>query len=83
VALSADSRRLSTGAFDGTVRVWDVTSGTCLRTLVAERRYEHLDITDLTGITAAQRAALLALGAVEQPLEHTLALVSPPTLSPP
>jgi hypothetical protein len=31
-----------------------------------ERRYERLDITGLTGITEAQRAALLALGAVEQ-----------------
>jgi len=31
-----------------------------------ERRYERLDITGLTGVTAAQRAALLALGAREQ-----------------
>jgi hypothetical protein len=34
-------------------------------TLRSERRYERLDITGLTGITEAQRRALLALGAVE------------------
>jgi hypothetical protein len=37
-----------------------------LRTLRAEGRYERLDITGLTGVTAAQRAALLALGAVDR-----------------
>jgi hypothetical protein len=37
-----------------------------LRTLRADRRYERLDITGLTGVTEAQRAALLALGAIEQ-----------------
>ncbi len=30
-----------------------------------ERRYEPLDITSLAGLTEAQRAALVALGAVE------------------
>jgi hypothetical protein len=34
--------------------------------LRADRRYERLDITGLSGINAAQRAALLALGAVER-----------------
>jgi hypothetical protein len=37
-----------------------------VRILRAERRYERLDITGLTGITDAQRQALLALGAVER-----------------
>jgi hypothetical protein len=36
-----------------------------VRTLRAERCYERLDITGLTGITGAQRQALLTLGAVE------------------
>ncbi len=40
-------------------------SGSCLRTLRSDRRYERLDITGLTGVTAAERAALLALGAVD------------------
>jgi hypothetical protein len=48
------------------VRLWEPSSGACLRVLQAERRYERLDITGLSGVTEAQRAALLDLGAVER-----------------
>jgi hypothetical protein len=50
------------------VRLWDAGSGAFLRTLRSDRRYERVDITGLTGVTAAQRAALLTLGAVDHQL---------------
>jgi WD40 repeat protein len=66
VSLSADGGLLASGGFDGTVRLWESTTGTCLRVLRPERRYERMDVTGLTGVTAAQRGALLALGAVDE-----------------
>jgi len=65
VALAADEQLLASGGGDGTIRLWEASSGAWLRTLRTDRRYERLDITGLTGVTAAQRAALLTLGAVD------------------
>src|SRR5262249_47482636 len=66
VALSADGRLLASGGGGGTERLWDAGTGSCLHILQPERHYERMDITGLTGVTEAQRQALLALGAVER-----------------
>ena len=66
VALSAEGDLAVSGGIDGDVRLWTVGSGACLRTLRDERRYERLDITGLTGVTEAQRTALLTLGAIDR-----------------
>ncbi|MBV9603327.1 MAG: hypothetical protein JOZ87_41700 [Chloroflexi bacterium] len=66
VALSAQGHLVVSGGFDHTLRVWEASTGACRHVLRVDRRYERLDITGLTGVTDAQRAALLALGAVEQ-----------------
>ena len=66
VSLSADGRLLASGSFDGTARLWDASNGAHLHTLRSDRRYERVDVTGMTGVTAAQRVSLLALGAIER-----------------
>jgi WD40 repeat protein len=65
VALAGYGQLLASGGDDGTVRLWDAASGASLHTLRGDRHYQRLDMTGLTGVTNAQRAALLELGAVE------------------
>jgi non-specific serine/threonine protein kinase len=67
--------------------LWDADRCSLLRTLRPDRLYERLDVTGLIGVTAAQRAALLALGAVEQVREQAapprdLAEAAPPPPTP-
>jgi WD40 repeat protein len=86
---SADGRHLVTCGGDGTVKVWEVPSGAARRVLRPDRLYEGMDIAGLTGVTEAQRAALLALGAVEQAREQAAPphpvreALPPPTLHTP
>jgi len=65
VAFSPDSQTLASSSQDETIKVWDVKTGECLKTLRAERPYECMNISGVTGLTEATIATLKALGAVE------------------
>jgi WD40 repeat protein len=62
---SPDGQTLASGSQDETIKLWDVKTGECLKTLRPPRPYEGMNITGVTGLTEAQKAALKALGAVE------------------
>ncbi len=51
-------------SFDGTIKFWDVQTGECVNTLMIEGPYAGMNISDMMGVTEAQKAALQALGAV-------------------
>ncbi|MEH1903648.1 MAG: NB-ARC domain-containing protein [Nostoc sp.] len=65
VAFSPDGQTLICGSQDETIKLWDVLTGDCLKTLRSPRPYEGMNITGVTGLTAAQLVTLKALGAVE------------------
>ncbi|MEA5605057.1 NB-ARC domain-containing protein [Nostoc sp. UHCC 0252] len=67
VAFSPDGQTLICGSQDETIKLWDVFTGECIKTLRSPRPYEGMNITGVTGLTAAQLVTLKALGAVEDP----------------
>jgi WD40 repeat protein len=66
VVFSPDGAYLLSAGADGAVKVWDIQTGECVNTLVVQGPYAGMNITKITGVTASQRAALKALGAVEE-----------------
>ena len=65
VAFSPDDRILASGSHDETIRLWDLNTGTCQRIIRADRLYEGMNISGVTGLTEVEKSTLLALGAVE------------------
>ncbi|MBD2544924.1 WD40 domain-containing protein [Planktothricoides raciborskii] len=64
VAISPDGKTLASGSSDGTIKIWDLQSGECLKT-ISNKLYAGAKIAGVTGLTAAEKASLIALGAVE------------------
>jgi WD40 repeat protein len=66
VALSADQRALASSDDEGTIIVWDAQTGAVLHRLSPDGPYERMNIYGIRGLNTAQRAALKALGAIEE-----------------
>jgi WD40 repeat protein/transcriptional regulator with XRE-family HTH domain len=71
--ISPDGKIIASCGHHGTIGLWDLHSHQHLATLRTERPYERLDISNVRGLTSAQKAALQALGAVSA--EHTTSLL--------
>lgn len=63
---SPDGSTLASCGDDGAIVLWDMRSGTQHQTLRRDRPYERMQIAGLSGISTAQRASLIALGAIDR-----------------
>ena len=59
------NQSLASGNNRGAIRIWDVKTSACRAVLQVPRPYEGVTITGAQGLTVAQRASMLALGAVD------------------
>lgn len=66
IRFSPDETLMATTGVDGSVLICDAQSGEVLKRLRRDRPYERMNIIRLRGLTGAQKATLLALGAIEK-----------------
>lgn len=60
---SSEDNILASGSYDGTIRLWNLKTADCLTALRPDRLYEGMNITDVAGLTHAQKSTLQMLGA--------------------
>ncbi|MEH2239106.1 NB-ARC domain-containing protein [Nostoc sp.] len=65
IAFNLDNRTLASSGEDETIKLLDVTTGNCSKTLKAEKPYERMNISGVTGLSTVTIATLKVLGAVD------------------
>ncbi|MCL4301394.1 MAG: hypothetical protein KJ077_37180 [Anaerolineae bacterium] len=65
LAFHPDGHPWVSGGAEGFITLWDLPAHQRVATLPGEEPYARMNITDVTGLTNAQRATLRLLGAVE------------------
>ena len=63
VAFSPDGSTLAGAGQNGMIHLWNVETGERVKTISNKRPYEQMNITKVTGLTAAQQDSLKTLGA--------------------
>lgn len=66
ITFRSDGQTLASADDDGMIKIWDTRTAETLKTFSSERPYEHMNITSVSGLTEAQKAALKLLGAIEE-----------------
>jgi len=65
VAYNSSGQLLASVSQDEAWQIWNIATGECIKVLKSVRPYEQMNITDVTGLTEAQKSTLKVLGAVE------------------
>jgi WD40 repeat protein len=64
LSYSPDGRSLVSGSDDERIDIWDLATGACLRSCKAPAPYRGMNITGVTGLSAAEIDSLQTLGAI-------------------
>jgi WD40 repeat protein len=67
IAYNSNTQLLATVSQDESLQIWNIAAGECIKILKSVRPYEQMNITDVTGLTDAQKSTLKVLGAIESP----------------
>lgn len=71
LSFSPDNSTLASSSDDGTCILWDIQQKKYRSILRSERPYEHMNVTNVTGLNESQKAILRVLGAFESDIEST------------
>ncbi len=65
VAFSPSGKKLASASNDGIIKLWDMETGECLKTFMRSGGpYERMNITDVRGLTDAQKDTIRVLGSI-------------------